>query len=80
MIADPLRLQPGQKVLTTAQAAEARRFTEERIAAQFSTDLGDETVAEALVKQRVGAISSHDGSKMCQNRYRFHQDCAVLAT
>jgi hypothetical protein len=51
VIADPLRIQPGQERLSPEQEAEARRFAEERIATQLSTELGDEAVAEALVKQ-----------------------------
>lgn len=49
---DPtLRLHPGQQALTPAQEAEARRFAEERIAAQLSTEPVDELEAERLLQQ-----------------------------
>jgi hypothetical protein len=51
MIPDHLRIQPGQQTLTPAQEAEARRFAEERIAAQLSTEPVDESEAERLLRQ-----------------------------
>ncbi|HLV98686.1 MAG TPA: hypothetical protein VKT82_08425 [Ktedonobacterales bacterium] len=49
---DPaLRLHPDQQELTSAQEAEARRFAEERIQAQLSTEPVDEQEAEALLRQ-----------------------------
>src|SRR5215469_3758355 len=44
-----LRLQPGQRELTSEQAIEVDRFASERLQAQLSTDLIDETAAEALL-------------------------------
>ena len=46
-----LRLHLGQEELTPAQEAEARRFAEERIAAQLSTEPVDEPEAERLLRQ-----------------------------
>jgi hypothetical protein len=46
-----LRIQPGQQALSPAQRAEARRFAQERIAAQFSTEPVDEPETERLVQQ-----------------------------
>src|SRR6185312_9049623 len=51
MIPDHLRIQPGQEALTPVQEAEARRFAEERIATQLSTEPVDEPEAEALLRQ-----------------------------
>jgi hypothetical protein len=51
MISDHLRIQPGQQALTPAQEAEARRFAEERIQAQLSTEPVDEQQAEAFLRQ-----------------------------
>ena len=51
MIHDQLRLRPGQEVLTPEQEAEARRFADERIAAQLSTEPVNEPETEALVCQ-----------------------------
>jgi hypothetical protein len=49
---DPtLRLQPGQEALTPAQEAEARRFADECIRTQLSTEPVDEPEAEALLRQ-----------------------------
>jgi hypothetical protein len=49
---DPaLCLQPGQQELTPAQEAEARRFAEECIQAQLSTEPVNEQEAEALLHQ-----------------------------
>ena len=49
---DPvLRLHPGQSVLTPAQDVEARRFADERIQAQLSTEPVDEQEAEAFLCQ-----------------------------
>src|SRR5579862_1755618 len=49
---DPaLRLQPGQQKLTPAQEAEARRFAEECIQQQLSTEPVDEQEAEAWLRQ-----------------------------
>ena len=39
VIANHLRLQPGQQALTSEQEAEARHFANARIAAQLSTEL-----------------------------------------
>ncbi len=48
---DPaLRFQPGQSALTSAQEAEARRFVDERIQAQLSTELVDEQAVEAFLR------------------------------
>jgi hypothetical protein len=44
-------LQPGQQDLTPAQQAEARRFADERIQAQLSTEPVDEQQAEAFLRQ-----------------------------
>jgi hypothetical protein len=46
-----LRIQPGQQTLTPAQEVEARRFAEERIAAQLSTEPLDEPETERLLRQ-----------------------------
>ena len=46
-----LRLQPGQQALTPAQEAEARRFAEECIQAQLSTEPVDEQETEAFLYQ-----------------------------
>ncbi|HLV98685.1 MAG TPA: hypothetical protein VKT82_08420 [Ktedonobacterales bacterium] len=51
MIPDHLRIQPGQQALTPEQEAEARRFAEERIQAQLSTEPVDEQEAGALLRQ-----------------------------
>src|SRR5215831_15941866 len=49
---DPaLRLQPGQQELTLAQEAEARRFAEECMQRQLSTDPVDEQEAARLLRQ-----------------------------
>jgi hypothetical protein len=51
LIAAHLKLQPGQERLTSEQEAEARRFAQERIAAQLSTESVDEAEAERLLQQ-----------------------------
>jgi hypothetical protein len=51
VIADHLRIQPDQERLSPEQEAEARRFAEERIAAQLATSPIDELEAEALLRQ-----------------------------
>jgi hypothetical protein len=51
MIPDHLRIQPGQQTLTPAQEAEARRFAQEYIRAQLSTEPVDEQEAEAFLRQ-----------------------------
>ena len=51
MIADHLRIQPGQEALTPEQEAEARRFAQERIEAQLSTEPVDEPEAEQFLRQ-----------------------------
>ncbi len=52
---DPsFQLHPGQEELTPAQEAEARRFAQERIAAQLSTEPVDEPEAERLLRQAYG--------------------------
>jgi hypothetical protein len=51
MIPDQLKLQPGQEALTPEQEAEARRFADERIAAQLSTGPVEEQEAERLLRQ-----------------------------
>ncbi len=51
MIPDHLRIQLGQENLTWQQKAEARRFATERVAAQLSTELVDESETEALLRQ-----------------------------
>lgn len=48
------QLHPGQEELTPAQEAEARRFAQERIAAQLSTEPVDEPEAERLLRQAYG--------------------------
>ena len=51
MIPDHLRLQPGQEALTTVQEREARRFADEYICKQLSTEPVHEQQAEALLCQ-----------------------------
>ena len=51
MIPNHLKIQSGQETLTPEQEAEARRFAEERIATQLSTEPVDEPEAEALLRQ-----------------------------
>src|ERR1051326_6616947 len=51
VIADHLRLQPGQQALTPEQEEEVQRFVEARIAVQLSTEPIDESEAEALLRQ-----------------------------
>ena len=50
-----LRLQPGQEHLTSEQEAEAKRFAEERIAAQLSVEPVDERIAEEWLRQSCAA-------------------------
>ncbi|HLW03499.1 MAG TPA: hypothetical protein VKT82_32940 [Ktedonobacterales bacterium] len=50
-IPDALRLHPGQQELTPEQEAEARRFANERIQAQLSTEPIDEQEVEAWLLQ-----------------------------
>lgn len=48
---EALRLQPGQRELTSEQQAEAARFVTERIQTQLSTDPVNEPAVEALLAQ-----------------------------
>lgn len=50
MIANHLRLQPGQQALTSEQEAEARHFADARIVAQLSTETVDEPETERLLR------------------------------
>ena len=51
MTPDHLRIQPGQEALTPEQEAEARRFAQERVHAQLSTEPVNEAVAETFLRQ-----------------------------
>jgi hypothetical protein len=53
---DPaLRLRRGQEDLTSAQEVEAKRFAQERIRAQLSTESADEVEAERFLRQAYAA-------------------------
>jgi hypothetical protein len=56
VIPDHLRLQPGQEALTPEQEVEARRFTDERITEQLSTEPVDESEAEQLLRQAYATV------------------------
>src|SRR5690348_11389728 len=53
------RLAPGQEALTPAQEAEMRRFTDDYIRTQLSTEPVDEGEAQALV-ERIYALAGLD--------------------
>jgi len=57
-----LRLHPGQQNLTPEQEAEARRFAQERIKTQLSTEPVDEQAEQGLLHSANGqCLEYHDG-------------------